>query len=181
MHAVIKEVGGLRGGVLSDAAAGPLVEDRGDTSPVKPRSCSSSGGCSNGFSDSRASFDIFGEAVSSDTAVELRKQALQANAAAPELPKHHPPSSLPNVADRNIDSACAADSTMNRGTAGKAQGRLPPDMSGAYLSEKGCSAAWSPTPPASPFARAWCGDNSSLDDLVCWTKGLDFDAAVEGF
>lgn len=37
--------------------------------------------------------------------------------------------------------------------------------------------------PASPcsVAPAWCcGDNSSLEDLVCWTKGLDYDAAVKG-
>ncbi len=31
------------------------------------------------------------------------------------------------------------------------------------------------------LAPAWCGgDNSSLDDLVYWTKGLDYDAAVKG-
>lgn len=28
-------------------------------------------------------------------------------------------------------------------------------------------------------APAWCGD--TLEDLVCWTKQLDFDAAVKGF
>lgn len=41
-------------------------------------------------------------------------------------------------------------------------------------------------PPASPImGPAWsqANDNCSatLEDLVCWTKGLDFEAAVEGF
>lgn len=171
-----KEVRGLRDGASPDAAAGLITEDRGDALPVTLRGRSSVGGGSNGVSGA----DIEG-AVSSNSAAELRKQASRADAAAGELQKHPPPSPPGVVADRKIDPACAADSAANRrGTAGKAQGRLPPDMSGAYLSEKGCS-VWSPTPPASPFARAWCGDNSSLEDLVCWTKGLDFEAAVEGF
>lgn len=177
-HAEVKEVGGLRGGAFPDAAAGPIVEDHGDTLPVTLRGCSSGGG-SNSVTDSRDNFASFEEAVSSDNAVEMRKQALRVDAVAGEFRKH-PPSSPPGIADRKIDSACTADTTTNRGTAGKAQGRLPSVMSGAYLSKKGCS-DWSSTPPASPFARAWCGDNSSLEDLVCWTKGLDFDAAVEGF
>ena len=172
---------GLRDGAFPYAVAKRIVEDRGDTLPEALRGCSSGGGNS-GVSDSGASFASFEGAapIPSDGAAGLRKQALRADAAARE-PRTHPPSSSPGVdADRKIDSACAADSTSNRGTAGKAQGRLPPDMSGAYMSEKGCS-VWSPTPPASPFARAWCADNSSLEDLVCWTKGLDFEAAVEGF
>lgn len=174
-HAEKKEVRGLRDGASPDAATGLITEDRGDALPVTLRGRSSGGG-SNGVSGA----DMEG-AVPSVSAAELRKQASRADAAACELQKRPPPSPPGAVADRKIDSACAADSTANRrGTAGKAQGRLPPDMSGAYLSEKGCS-VWSPTPPASPFARAWCGDNSSLEDLVCWTKGLDFEAAVEGF
>lgn len=41
-------------------------------------------------------------------------------------------------------------------------------------------------PPASPMmGPAWSQDNdncsATLEDLVCWTKGLDFEAAVEGF
>lgn len=38
-------------------------------------------------------------------------------------------------------------------------------------------------PPDTTVAPAWCADNctSSLEDLVCWTKGLDYDAAVRGF
>lgn len=38
-----------------------------------------------------------------------------------------------------------------------------------------------PSPAAAAVAPAWCTDSSSLEDLVCWTRGLDYDAAVNGF
>lgn len=38
-----------------------------------------------------------------------------------------------------------------------------------------------PSPAAAAVAPAWCADSSSLEDLVCWTRGLDYDAAVRGF
>lgn len=39
------------------------------------------------------------------------------------------------------------------------------------------------SPPDTTVAPAWCADDctSSLEELVCWTKGLDYDAAVKGF
>ena len=176
-HAEDKAAGGLeRGAASPKAAAEAAVENRGDTVPVTLRRCITGGG-SNGVSDSSANFK---EAIAGDSAGEFRKQALRADAPVPEINKNHPPSPPPSIAARIKYSACAADSTITRGTVGKAQDRLPPDISGAYLSGEGGS-AWSLSPPASPFARAGCGDNASLEDLVCWTKGLDFDAAVKGF
>ncbi|CAM9234395.1 unnamed protein product, partial [Ectocarpus sp. 12 AP-2014] len=38
-----------------------------------------------------------------------------------------------------------------------------------------------PSPAAASVAPAWCADSSSLEDLVYWTRGLDYDAAVRGF
>ncbi|CAM9267762.1 unnamed protein product [Ectocarpus sp. 6 AP-2014] len=38
-----------------------------------------------------------------------------------------------------------------------------------------------PSPAAAAVAPAWCADSSSLEDLVYWTRGLDYDAAVKGF
>ena len=176
-HGEDKAAGGLeRGAAFPKAAAESAAENRGNTLPVTPKGYITGGG-SNGVSDSIANVK---EAIAGESAAEPRKQASRADAAVPELNKQPQPLPPATIADRIEDSACAADSTITRGTVGKAQGRLPPDISGAYLSGEGCS-AWSPSPPASPFARAGCGDNASLEDLVCWTKGLDFDAAVKGF
>lgn len=61
----------------------------------------------------------------------------------------------------------------------------PPPPKGDGVQKKGVS-----QPTATPSgngivigvavpAPAWCGD--SLEDLVCWTRQLDFDVAVEGF
>lgn len=38
-----------------------------------------------------------------------------------------------------------------------------------------------PCVSSSKVAPAWCGDKPSLEDLVSWTRGLDFEIDVEGF
>ena len=61
---------------------------------------------------------------------------------------------------------------------GPLQTQLPLEGKAAPLASSG-SAEQAPSPCS--VAPAWCcGDNSSLEDLVCWTKALDYDAAVKG-
>ncbi|CAM9590538.1 unnamed protein product, partial [Scytosiphon promiscuus] len=55
------------------------------------------------------------------------------------------------------------------------KGRTPLDTA-----TSGADAATALSPPAA-IAPAWCADSSSLEDLVYWTKGLDYDAAVKGY
>lgn len=69
--------------------------------------------------------------------------------------------------------------------AGISGGRLPPDGR-ACLLEDGRTSPLSPATTRPAYASvavapAWCGDTTILEDLLCWTKGLDFDAAVEGY
>lgn len=67
--------------------------------------------------------------------------------------------------------------STSRGTAAGRQ--IPPSEGKApFTSLVGAELAPSTNNSVAP---AWCcGDNSSLEDLVCWTRGLDYDAAVNG-
>ncbi|CAM9737571.1 unnamed protein product, partial [Hapterophycus canaliculatus] len=59
------------------------------------------------------------------------------------------------------------------------KGRLPVDADSMSQPLSEVDGAVAVSPPAT-VAPAWCADSCSLEDLVYWTKGLDYDAAVKG-
>lgn len=88
-----------------------------------------------------------------------------------------------------IGTPSSSVSSSNGGGLGEVVERLPLDRSNKNpigknsVKDERCGSGEASWPPDTPLTTAWCVDNctSSLEDLVCWTKGLDYDAAVKGF
>lgn len=89
-------------------------------------------------------------------------------------------------ANSSVAGRCTEGYRGNAGMGVERPARLSPER------RSGRGAVVSASPPVacvSPLgvvaAPAWCGDTSnssaSLEDLVCWTEGLDFDAAMKNF
>ena len=81
---------------------------------------------------------------------------------------------------RDNSTSCAAgtQNELERNRFGAEETKPQPPPPGEAANPCACVSTGGAPLQAPPFS---CNCSTSLEDLVCWTKGLDFEAAIEGF